>query len=281
MSEFTITLIKKLRERTGVGMMECKKALVEANWNTELAIDNMRKSGYAKAVKKSDCIAAEGLIMAKISADSKFGALLELNCETDFVAKDATFITFANEVFKSVTKDRLSNINELKAKFEEKRIKIISKIGENINICRVKILEGEKIGCYLHGVRIGVLISVEGADNEFIKHIAMHIAAKKPDYITPENVPDDIFANEYKIQLDIAMKSGKSPKIAEKIVTGRMNKFINQISLTGQEFIMDSNKTVNRLLKEKNIKVINFTRFEIGEGIKKTKNNAFLKAIVN
>ncbi|MGP1931343.1 MAG: translation elongation factor Ts [Arsenophonus sp. ET-YP4-MAG3] len=269
MSEITITLIKKLRERTGVGMMECKKALVKANWNIELAIDNIRKLGYIKAAKKANCIATEGLIMAEISTDSKFGALLELNCETDFVAKDASFITFANEVFKSVVKNKLSNINELKARFEEKRIKIISKTGENINICRVNILEGEKIGYYLHGVRIGVLVSVKGVDNEFIKHIAMHIAAKKPDYITPEDIPADIIAHEYKIQLDIAMKSGKSPKIAKKIVTGRMNKFINEISLTGQEFIMDSNKTVSKLLKEKDIKVINFTRFEIGEDTKK------------
>ncbi|MGP1924845.1 MAG: translation elongation factor Ts [Arsenophonus sp. NEOnobi-MAG3] len=273
MSGISAALVKELRERTGVGMMECKKALVEANGNIELAINNMRKLGQAKAAKKASRVATEGVVMAKISTDDKFGALLELNCETDFVAKDTSFIAFGNEVLKSVIANRLSIIDELKEKFEEQRTAIVAKIGENINIRRVKILEGEKIGCYLHGTRIGVLVSAKGADNKLIKHIAMHIAASNPEYITPADVLADIVTHEHQIQLDIAMQSGKPREIAEKMVTGRMNKFTNEISLTGQQFVIDPSKTVGALLKEKNATVTNFIRFEVGEGIKKVETN--------
>lgn len=272
----TATLIKKLRERTGAGMLECKKALIESNGGIELAIDNLRRSGQAKAAKKSYCLAAEGVIIGGVSEDNKFCALLELNCETDFVAKDNSFIEFGNEILKFILANKLSNIGVLKENFEEKRVELISKINENINICRVKTLEGEKIGYYLHGIRIGVLVSAKGdADNEIIKHIAMHIAASKPEYVTPEDVPSDIVFREYQIQLDIAMKSGKSLEITEKIVNGRMNKFTDEISLTGQKFVMDPNKTVGAILKEKNTKVINFIRFEVGEHIGKVKTNFF------
>ncbi|MGP1871525.1 MAG: translation elongation factor Ts [Arsenophonus sp.] len=267
MSIIATDLVKKLRERTGIGIMECKKALIEANGNIELAIVNMRKSGHTKAVKKSVRLATEGIIMANISTDGKFGALLELNCETDFVTRNASFIEFGNEVFKYVLENKLSNIDKLKRKFEEKRAILVSKIGENINVCRVNILEGEKIRCYLHANRIGVLVSAQGANDEFIKHIAMHIAASKPEYIAPENIPADVIAHERQIQFDIAMKSGKSTEIAKKIIIGRMNKFTSDISLTGQQFIMDQTKTINLLLKEKNVKIINFLRFEVAEAI--------------
>ncbi|MFP3029262.1 MAG: translation elongation factor Ts [Arsenophonus sp.] len=275
MSGISTAFIKELRNRTGAGMMECKKALVEANGNIELAINNMRKLGQTKAAKKASRIATEGVVMAKISTDDKFGVLLELNCETDFVAKDASFIAFGNEVLKSVIANRSSIIDELKAKFEEQRTAIVAKIGENINIRRVKTLEGEKIGCYLHGSRIGVLVSAEGegADNKLIKHIAMHIAASKPEYVKPSDVLSDVVTHEHQIQLDIAMQSGKPREITEKIVTGRMNKFTNKISLTGQQFVIDPSKTVGALLKEKNATVTNFIRFEVGEGLKKIKTN--------
>lgn len=273
MSGITAALVKELRERTGAGMMECKKALVEADGNIELAIDNMRKSGQAKAAKKAGRVAAEGVAMAEISADGQFGALLELNCETDFVAKDASFVAFGNEVLKFVVANKLLNIEELKATFEEQRTAIVAKIGENINIRRVEILEGEKIGCYLHSARIGVLVSANGADDELIKHIAMHIAASKPEYVTPADVPADVVAHEHQIQLDIAMQSGKPREIAEKMVTGRMNKFTGEISLTGQQFVMDPSKTVGTLLKEKSAIVTNFIRFEVGEGIEKVETD--------
>lgn len=269
MSGISASLVKELRERTGVGMMECKKALVEASGDVELAIDNMRKSGQTKAAKKASRVAAEGVIMAEVSDDGKFSALLELNCETDFVAKDASFIAFGKELLHFTIKNKLPNINKLKAKFEEQRIMLVSKIGENINIRRVQILEGEKIGCYLHGVRIGVLVSTKGADDNLIKHIAMHIAATKPEYVTSADVPPDVIAHEYQIQLSIAMQAGKSREIAEKIVTGRMNKFTSEISLTDQQLVMEPSKTVGELLKEKNAIVTNFIRFEVGEGIEK------------
>lgn len=273
MSGITAALVKELRERTGAGMMECKKALVEANGDIELAIDNMRKSGQAKAAKKAGRVAAEGVILAEVFADGKSGALIELNCETDFVAKDAGFLAFGKEVMASVIADRNTDIEAVKAKFEDARTALVAKIGENINIRRVAILDGAQVGSYLHGARIGVLVAAEGADEELLKHIAMHIAASKPEYVTPDDVPADVVAHEHQIQLDIAMQSGKPREIAEKMVTGRMNKFTGEISLTGQPFVMDPSKFVGDLLKEKNAKVTNFIRFEVGEGIEKVETD--------
>ncbi|KAA8996098.1 elongation factor Ts [Affinibrenneria salicis] len=269
MAEITAALVKELRERTGAGMMECKKALVEANGDIELAIDNMRKSGQAKAAKKAGRVAAEGIILTKISADGKFGVIVELNCETDFVAKDAGFKAFGEEVVSAALNERISDVEVLKAKFEDTRTALVAKIGENINIRRVTVLEGELLGSYLHGARIGVLIAATGADEELIKHIAMHIAASKPEYVKPEDVPADVVAREHQIQLDIAVQSGKPREIAEKMVEGRMRKFTGEISLTGQHFVMDPNKTVAQLLKEHNADVTGFVRFEVGEGIEK------------
>ncbi|MCC8364757.1 elongation factor Ts [Xenorhabdus sp. PB61.4] len=273
MADITAALVKELRERTGAGMMECKKALVEANGDIELAIDNMRKSGQAKAAKKAGRVAAEGVILVEVSADAKFAGIVELNCETDFVAKDAGFLAFGKEVITSVMADKNSDIDALKAKFEEQRTELVAKIGENINIRRVAILEGEAVGSYLHGARIGVLVAAEGANEELIKHVAMHVAASKPEYVDPSDVPADVVAREHQIQLDIAMQSGKPREIAEKMVSGRMNKFTGEISLNGQNFVMDPSKTVGALLKENNAKVINFIRFEVGEGIEKVESD--------
>lgn len=267
MAEITASLVKELRERTGAGMMECKKALVEANGDIELAIDNMRKSGQAKAAKKAGRVAAEGIILTGI--DYKYGVILELNCETDFVAKDAGFKAFGEEVLAVALEERISNVDVLKARFEEQRTTLVAKIGENINIRRISILEGEALGSYLHGARIGVLVAATGADEELIKHVAMHIAASKPEYVKPEDVPADVVKHEHQIQLDIAMQSGKPKEIAEKMVEGRMKKFTGEVSLTGQAFIMDPSKTVGQLLKEHNAEVTGFTRFEVGEGIEK------------
>ncbi|EYU14130.1 translation elongation factor Ts [Photorhabdus aegyptia] len=273
MSGITAALVKELRERTGAGMMECKKALVEANGDIELAIDNMRKSGQAKAAKKAGRVAAEGIILTEVAADGKFGALVELNCETDFVAKDAGFIAFGKEVMATVLADKVSDIETLKAKFEEQRTALVAKIGENINIRRVSVLEGEQLGTYLHGARIGVLVAAEGTNEELIKHVAMHIAASKPEYVNPSDVPADVVEREHQIQLDIAMQSGKPREIAEKMVSGRMNKFTGEISLTGQNFVMDPSKTVGDLLKENNAKVTSFIRYEVGEGIEKVETD--------
>ncbi|CPR14014.1 elongation factor Ts [Brenneria goodwinii] len=269
MAEITAALVKELRERTGAGMMECKKALVEANGDIELAIDNMRKSGQAKAAKKAGRVAAEGIILTKISADGKYGVIVELNCETDFVAKDSGFKAFGEEVAAAALNDRISDVEALKAKFEEQRTALVAKIGENINIRRVAVLEGDILGSYLHGARIGVLVAATGADEELIKHIAMHIAASKPEYVKAEDVPADVVAREHQIQLDIAMQSGKPREIAEKMVEGRMRKFTGEISLAGQHFVMEPSKTVGDLLKEHKADVISFIRFEVGEGIEK------------
>lgn len=271
MAEITATLVKELRERTGAGMMECKKALLEANGDIELAIDNMRKSGQAKAAKKAGRVAAEGIILAGI--DDKFGVIVELNCETDFVAKDAGFRAFGNEVLAAALEARIFSIEDLKAKFEEQRTTLVAKIGENINIRRVQTIEGEILGSYLHGARIGVIVAATGADQELVKHIAMHIAASKPEYVKPEQVPAGVVEHERKIQLDIAMQSGKPQEIAEKMVEGRMKKFTGEVSLTGQNFVMDPAKTVGQLLKERHAGVTGFIRFEVGEGIEKVETD--------
>ncbi|MGP9122625.1 translation elongation factor Ts [Yersinia pestis] len=273
MVAITAALVKELRERTAAGMMECKKALVEANGDIELAIDNMRKSGQAKAAKKAGRIAAEGIILAKVSADGKYGVILELNCETDFVVKDAGFKAFGEEVINAALAEKIADIDVLKAKFEEQRANLVAKIGENINIRRVAVLEGDILGTYLHGARIGVMVAATGADEELVKHIAMHIAASKPEYVKPDDVPAEVVAREHQIQLDIAIESGKPREIAEKMVEGRMRKFTGEVSLTGQNFVMDPSKTVGDLLKENNADVVNFIRFEVGEGIEKVETD--------
>ncbi|AKJ43047.1 translation elongation factor Ts [Pragia fontium] len=270
MAEITAALVKELRDRTAAGMMECKKALVEANGDIELAIDNMRKSGQAKAAKKAGRVAAEGVILTKIAADGKRGVILEANCETDFVAKDAGFLDFANAAIDAALAENISDIEVLKAKFEEQRTTLVAKIGENINLRRVVIVEGDRLGAYMHGARIGVLVSATGTtDDELVKHVAMHIAASKPEFVSPDDVPAEVVTREHEIQIDIAMQSGKPREIAEKMVEGRMRKFTGEISLTGQAFVMDPSKTVGDLLKEKNAGVAQFIRFEVGEGIEK------------
>lgn len=270
MAEVTASMVKELRERTGAGMMECKKALVEANGDIDLAIDNMRKSGQAKAAKKAGRVAAEGVIISKISADKKSGIILEINCETDFVAKDAGFIAFSEKVATAALNDHITDLAALQAKFEEERTALVAKIGENIGIRRVQAIAGDVVGSYQHGARIGVLVAANsGCDEELVKHIAMHIAASKPEYVSPSDVPADVVEHERNIQIDIAMQSGKPREIAEKMVEGRMRKFTGEVSLTGQPFVMDPSKTVGDLLAEKKATVATFIRFEVGEGIEK------------
>ncbi|MBN6068467.1 elongation factor Ts [Aggregatibacter actinomycetemcomitans] len=271
MAEITASLVKELRERTGAGMMECKKALVEANGDIELAIDNMRKSGQAKAAKKAGRVAAEGVIIARVQ--NGFGVVVELNCETDFVAKDAGFLGLANEVADYAAAHKGTSIEQLQAEFEEKRAALVAKIGENMTIRRVAYIEGDVVGSYLHGAKIGVLVAGKGADDELLKHIAMHIAAGRPDYVNPSDVPADVVEHERNIQVDIAMQSGKPREIAEKIVEGRMKKFTGEVSLTGQPFVMDPSKSVGDLLKEKGAEVSNFIRLEVGEGIEKVETD--------
>lgn len=261
----TAAQVKELRQRTAAGMMDCKKALQEADGDMELAIENMRKSGQAKAAKKAGNIAAEGTILVK-DADG-VAALLEVNCQTDFVAKDANFLAFANEVADAALASK-ATIEELQAQFEEKRIALVTKIGENINVRRVEYIKGTALASYCHGATIGVVVAGEG-DAESLKHIAMHVAASKPEYISPEDVPADVVEKEKAIQIDIAMNEGKPQEIAEKMVTGRMKKFTGEVSLTGQAFIMEPKRSVGDVLKEKGVTISAFVRLEVGEGIEK------------
>jgi len=269
----TAAMVKELRQRTAAGMMDCKKALQEADGDMELAIENMRKNGQAKAAKKAGNIAAEGTILIKEA--NGVAALVEVNCQTDFVAKDDNFLGFANAVLDAAVASKVT-IEELQAQFEEKRITLVTKIGENINVRRVEYVEGAALASYRHGGTIGVVVAGEG-DAESLKHIAMHVAASKPEYLSPEDVPAEVVENEQRIQLDILKaenealdeKKKKPVDLLEKIIIGRMKKFTGEISLTGQAFIMEPKKTVGAVLKEKGITVSSFVRLEVGEGIAK------------
>ncbi|GAB7218223.1 translation elongation factor Ts [Vibrio comitans] len=267
----TAALVKELRDRTGAGMMDCKKALTATDGDIELAIENMRKSGAAKAAKKAGNVAAEGAIIVKDA--NGVAVLLEVNCQTDFVAKDANFTAFANEVADAALASKAS-VEELQAQFEEIRIALVAKIGENINIRRVQYVEGAEIASYRHGEKIGVVVAGEG-DAETLKHVAMHVAASRPDFLNPSDVPAEVVEKEKAVQVDIAMNEGKPAEIAEKMVIGRMKKFTGEISLTGQPFVMEPKKTVGEVLKERGAAVTNFVRLEVGEGIEKAEEMSF------
>ncbi|CAH0540983.1 translation elongation factor Ts [Vibrio marisflavi] len=271
----TAALVKELRDRTGAGMMDCKKALNETNGDIELAIENMRKSGAAKAAKKAGNVAAEGTIIIK-DADG-VAVLLEVNCQTDFVAKDANFTAFAEKVAAEALASKAS-AEELVAKFEEERIALVAKIGENVNIRRVQYIEGAALATYRHGEKIGVVVAGEG-DAETLKHVAMHVAASRPEYVNPEDVPAEVVEKEKAVQVEIAMNEGKPAEIAEKMVVGRMKKFTGEISLTGQAFVMEPKKSVGEILKERGASVSTFVRLEVGEGIDKGEEMSFAEEV--
>lgn len=271
-AEVTVALIKELRELTGAGMMDCKKALNEADGDVDTAIENMRKSGALKAAKKSTKVAAEGKIMIKSNEGS--AALVEVNCQTDFVAKDESFLKFADSVADAAIGSKPS-IEDLKAQFEEERVALVAKIGENIEVRRVEYIEGESLSTYLHnGGKIGVVIAGSG-DEGCLKNMCMHVCASSPQFLSPDDVPQDVVEKETAIQLEIAMGEGKPAEIAEKMVTGRMRKFSGEISLTGQPFVMEPKKTVAEVLKENSSGVTGFLRLEVGEGIEKEEGPSF------
>ncbi|QPG05004.1 elongation factor Ts [Salinimonas marina] len=269
----TAALVKELRERTGAGMMDCKKALVETDGDIELAIENMRKSGQAKAAKKAGRIAAEGVILTKVSGNR--ATMLELNCETDFVARDEGFLKFGNEILNVAHEQNINDIEDLNnaelngKKISEVREDLITKIGENISPRRVINVEGDNLGAYVHGGRIGVVSILNGGKEELAKDVSMHVAAANPQFVKPEDVPEEVVEKEKGIQIEIAMQSGKPADIAEKMVAGRMKKFTGEISLTGQPFVKDPSNTVGELLESNSADVVNFIRFEVGEGIEK------------
>ena len=269
----TAALVKELRERTGAGMLDCKKALVETDGDIELAIENMRKSGQAKAAKKAGRIAAEGVILTKVEGGR--ATMLELNCETDFVARDEGFLKFGNELLEVAAANNINDIEALNdaelngSKVSEVRDALVAKIGENISPRRVINVEGDTLGAYVHGGRIGVISILTGGDEELAKDVAMHVAAASPQFVKPENVPAEVVEKEKEIQIEIAIQSGKPAEIAEKMVAGRMKKFTGEVSLTGQPFVKDPSISVAELLKNNSADVINFVRFEVGEGIEK------------
>ena len=277
----TAQQVKQLREITGAGMMECKKALTETDGDIDAAVELMRKSGQAKAAKKAGRIAAEGVVIARASDDGKSAAIVEVNCETDFVAREDAFIAFANDVAELVLSKRIDDVDALmKAEFadgravETVREALISKIGENIKVRRVQIIDAEGvISGYTHGARIGVLVAVNNEDAELARDIAMHIAASRPEVIKPEEVTEDVIAKEKEIFTAQAVESGKPEEIVEKMVAGRIKKFLNEVSLHGQPFVKDPNQTVLQLLQSKKAEVTQFVRFEVGEGIEKKQDN--------
>ncbi len=271
-------MVKELRERTGSGMMECKKALVEAEGDMELAIENMRKAGLAKADKKSGRIAAEGIIGVRLSDDAKTVVMVDVNCETDFVAKGDDFIGFVNDVSSALLTSSVETEAQLQdlqlasgATVDDTRRALIAKIGENITVRRFVKYTSQTGGqaAYLHGSKIGVIVELSKNDPALGKDIAMHIAASKPEYVSEDQVSADVIAKEKEIFSAQALESGKPAEIVEKMVGGRISKFLAEITLLGQPFIKDDSQTVAKLLAANGNAVTRFTRFEVGEGIEK------------
>ena len=276
MSEVKVSakMVKELRDRTGLGMMECKKALEESNGDVETAIDNLRKSGQAKAAKKAGNIAADGAIIIAQGDNKAF--LLEVNCQTDFVAKDENFTAFAEKAANLALENNVTDVAAISAlpygdgqTVEEARVSLVQKIGENIQIRRVEVLEGANIASYRHGLRIGVVVSYEGGNAETGKNLAMHIAAFNPVAVDDESVNADLLAREKDIIEAKARESGKPDNIVEKMIEGGLRKYLDEVTLLRQPYVMDNEKKVGDVLKAEGVKVLGFKRLEVGEGIEK------------
>jgi len=269
----TAKLVKELRDRTAAGMMDCKKALTETNGDIEAAIDLMRKSGQAKAAKKAGRIAAEGSIFTKV--EGGVATMLEFNCETDFVGMDKSFLALGNEIVAAAHAAKANDVtvlNELTlgdSTVEAKRAALVAKIGENMTVRRVVSIEGDNLAAYVHGGKIGAIANLVGGDEALAKDVAMHVAAANPTFAKPSDVSEEVVERERKLQIEMAVESGKPQEIAEKMVAGRMKKFTGEISLTGQPFIKDPSQLVADLLKANSADVAGFLRFELGEGIEK------------
>lgn len=282
MSTISAALVMQLRERTGAGMMECKKFLIATNGDIEQAIIEMRKAGQAKADKKADRVAAEGIIVIARSSDERTAVMLEINSETDFVARDENFTNFAAIVADAALTSLAKNVESLSNQtlpagitVEQARQELVAKIGENIKLRRLERMhcEGGVIGYYLHGSRIGVMVALKNGSESLAKDIAMHIAASKPMVVSRDQVPAEAIENEREIFTAQAKESGKPQEIIDKMIDGRINKFIDEVSLLGQPYVKDPNIKVGQLLKEKNAEVISFIRYEVGEGIEKKEDN--------
>jgi len=268
MAEISASLVKELRELTGLGMMECKKALAETGGDLQKAEELLRIRSGAKATKAAGRIAAEGVIGAWLSADGKLGALVELNCETDFVAKNADFIAFARELAEAVAKTNPADVQAL-GSFEGRRQSLVQKIGENISIRRFARMQAlRRLALYLHGVKIGVLVDLEGPE-DLAKDLAMHVAFAKPQYTSKVDVPADVVARERDIAAARAKDSGKPPEIVARMVEGAVNKYLGEVTLLGQPFVKDDKQTVEKLLAAKKAKLHGYRFLVVGEGIEK------------
>lgn len=276
-------MVKELRERTGAGMMECKRALVETDGNIDAAIEQMRKAGLAKADKKSGRVAAEGLVAIETSDDGKSLAVLEVNCETDFVAGGDDFREFVNHLAKRVLEENPATLDDLMAlefnkgsakNINDTRQELVAKIGENIQVRRfARLSTDDNFGVYMHGTRIGVVVDYQGGDSELGKDLAMHIAASRPVCVAEADVPAELVAKEREIFAAQAKESGKPDNIIEKMVEGRVRKFLAEVTLVGQPFVKDPDITVGKLLQQKGAQVTRFMRLEVGEGIEKKSEN--------
>ena len=273
------SMVKELRERTGAGMMECKKALVETDGNMESAVELLRKSGQAKADKKSGRVAADGRVV--ITSDGLRAAMLEINSETDFVAKDENFIAFAEAVAACVLASEAADVEALAKEsladgrtVEDARTELITKVGENISVRRfVRVSAADHLGSYTHGARIGAVVCLQGGDGELARDIAMHVAATNPVCVADDGVPAETLERERRLFAEQAAESGKPQEIVEKMVTGRVAKYLKEITLVGQPFVKDPDLTVGKLLQGAGAEVTGFVRYEVGEGIEKKEEN--------
>ncbi len=269
----TAAMVKELRERTGLGMMECKKALVEAGGDIDVAIEELRKSSGMKAAKKAGRIAADGVVGVKVAEDGSYGVLVEVNSETDFVARDDNFLGFVGKVVDKAFADKQADVAALMAgELESTREALVQKIGENIGVRRVQLVEAANgvVGSYVHSNnKIGVLVALTGGDAELARDIAMHVAAVNPQVAKPEDMPAEVIEKEKEIYTAQAQESGKPAEIIAKMIEGRVRKFLAENSLVEQAFVKDPDQTIAKLLKGAGADIQGFVRYEVGEGIEK------------
>jgi len=280
MSNITAQMVKELRDRTGAGMMECKKALVESEGNMDKAIETMRKAGQAKADKKSSRIAAEGVVTLVMK--DGYANMIEINCETDFVAKDENFLEFVKVIsnasidsYKENLEDFMNSKNASGKTIEETRLELVSKIGENVKIRRIKSIDGKDsyLGHYMHGSKIGVVVTLEKENDELAKDICMHVAAMKPSALNANDISKNDLEKEREIYMAQAKESGKPENIIQKMVDGKIKKYISEVTLVDQTFVKDNDITISELLKKNDNNVLSFHRMEVGEGIEKKDEN--------
>ena len=282
MSNITAQMVKELRDRTGAGMMECKKALLDSSGDMDKAVEEMRKAGQAKADKKSSRIAAEGVITLSISDDNSIANMVEINCETDFVAKDENFLKFVKTISEVSLKNYKGSVDDFNNSkhpsgktIEEIRLELVSKVGENVKIRRVQNIknDGNYMGHYMHGTKIGVAVVLQKENEELAKDVCMHIAAMKPRALNANDIPQEDLEKEREIFVAQAKESGKPDDIIQKMVDGKLKKYISEVTLVDQTFVKDNEITISKLLKKHDNSVLSFYRLEVGKGVEKKDEN--------